>query len=804
MANFPTYPATTLEQGVDLVIFSSNQMHDVINGDATATVETETGLIPTLRKALVDNFFFKSPVAWSAGSTETVFNQLRYFENGILSGYYYAPSATTANPVPMQGTPVGDSNWTLYALKTEQLASDVYPWYFKGATGYETEISPPYIFDNAIVTINGVIQIQGEAFTIKDSKIILAEPLGLDPSTGLPNKLFAFIGKTTASTSYVEKNLLSSTTGAAMVGLPSGGNLLQAQYFVTPEQFGAIGDGVTDDTQAILKTITFANTNNIQVRADKNYRFTSSIAMSGIRWYGGTFTGNGGTMISTVSCWMENVRFEKCYVKMLGGDCRFYRNIFSNATSTAAFLMQAMTSEGTLDFSYNEMYGCKYAILQQGTGEVMTYGRYSNNYIHDIKGDAIELNVVQKHYTEGLIIENNHIANVDASGQGANWGIGIGVAGSGPYGVDVPDSQYVHNFSIVGNRVYNCRQCLHVEMGKNFTIRDNEVYPNTAVSTGTGLTTCGVALYGCQDFEVDGLTGYLLNDPSVSTRMVFIDWGVNSGRYAGPPINFTIKNLDIPESSIEIATSGSDDWENSTIVSNINCNVFKWRGLPSSSTFNNIRCRSIDFIGQHGSGEGSGGGFYTRSQFTYMKWVGCTALSGDETTVSFAKIYTDRCDQVGNNFGVPTAVDGTGHRGPVLTTISEQYFTAYDEFPGGREFPTGTVIHCASGKKHVVTVGGAFFSANEKIKATVTGQTYLQSNALNWASNGYAKAAGTKIVIPGAGANGGDLVTTIARATYVTNSLYTIDIADPIVTPTAENTQIKALNPVTFVTVNNA
>ena len=82
--------------------------------------------------------------------------------------------------------------------------------------------------------------------------------------------MFAFIGKTTASTSYVEKNLLSSTTGAAMVGLPSGGNLLQAQYFVTPEQFGAIGDGVTDDTQAILKTITFANTNNIQVRADKN------------------------------------------------------------------------------------------------------------------------------------------------------------------------------------------------------------------------------------------------------------------------------------------------------------------------------------------------------------------------------------------------------------------------------------------------------------------------------------------------------------------------------------------------------
>lgn len=800
---FPTYPATTLDQGVDLVIFSSNQLHDVINGDATATVETETGLIPTLRKALVDNFFFKSPIAWAVGSTETVFNQLRFFENGILSGYYYAPTATTANPVPMQGTPVGDSNWVLYALQTEQLASEVFPWYFAGATGYETTISPPYIFDSAIVTINGVIQIQGDAFTIQDSKIILGEPLGLDPVTGLPNKFFAFLGKTTAATAYVEKNLLSAPDGAKLVGLPTGGNLLQAQYFITPEQFGAKGDGVTDDTTALINTVAYASSNNIQVRADKNYKFSSSVAMSGVRWFGGTFTGTGGTMISTINCWFENTRFDKCYVKMLGGDCRFYRNTFSNATATAAFLMQAMTSEGTLDFCENEMFGCKYAILQQGTGERMTYGRYASNYIHDIVGDAIELNVVQAHYAEGLIIENNQIANVDASGQGANWGIGIGVAGSGPYGVDIPDTQYVRNFRITGNRIYNCRQCLHVEVGKHFLIQDNEVYPNTAVSTGTGLTTCGLALYGCQSFEVDGLTGYLLNDPSVSTRMVFIDWGVNSGTYAGPPINFTIKNLDIPESSIEITTSGSDAWENITRVSNVNCLNFKWRGLPSSSTFSDIRCRSMDFIGQHGSGEGSGGGFYTRSQYTYMSWIGCTILDAWKTNAAFSKIYTDRCDQSGNNFGVPTAVDGTGHRGPVLTTISEQYFTNYDEFPGGRDFPTGTIIHRASGGKHVVTVGGAFFSTNDRLKETVAGQTYLQSNQLNWASNTYAKAAGTKIIVPGAGAGGADLQTTIIRATYVQNSVYTIDIADPIQTPTAENIVLRAANPVTYVTVNN-
>ena len=51
---FPTYPSTTFEQAVELAIFSSNQLHNVINEDANTTIETEDGYIPSLRKALVD------------------------------------------------------------------------------------------------------------------------------------------------------------------------------------------------------------------------------------------------------------------------------------------------------------------------------------------------------------------------------------------------------------------------------------------------------------------------------------------------------------------------------------------------------------------------------------------------------------------------------------------------------------------------------------------------------------------------------------------------------------------------------
>lgn len=217
--NFPAYPATSFEQAVDLTIFASNQVGGVVNGDATSEVETENGNIPSLRKALVDNFYFKSPVAWAAGSTETVFNQLRFFSNGILSGYYYAPTATNTNAVPMGSTPSGDNNWVLYSIQQVVTPSEVYPFLLEAASGDELTISPPYIFDSAIVTINGITQVPGVSYTISDSKITLTEPLGVDPETGLANTFFAYLGKVEQGTSdYVQANALGSNVGASLVG----------------------------------------------------------------------------------------------------------------------------------------------------------------------------------------------------------------------------------------------------------------------------------------------------------------------------------------------------------------------------------------------------------------------------------------------------------------------------------------------------------------------------------------------------------------------------------------------------------
>lgn len=49
---FPTYPAVTYEQAIQSAIFTSNQIHEVLNGSNTATVDAVDGPILTVRHAL--------------------------------------------------------------------------------------------------------------------------------------------------------------------------------------------------------------------------------------------------------------------------------------------------------------------------------------------------------------------------------------------------------------------------------------------------------------------------------------------------------------------------------------------------------------------------------------------------------------------------------------------------------------------------------------------------------------------------------------------------------------------------------
>lgn len=173
-------------------------------------------------------------------------------------------------------------------------------------------------------------------------------------------------------------------------------------------------------------------------------------------------------------------------------------------------------------------------------------------------------------------------------------------------------------------------------------------------------------------------------------------------------------------------------------------------------------------------------------------------------SVAFSKMYVDRIRQDGNNFYIPVAEAITGHRGPKLITTTEEYKLYDDRFPPGREFSEGCVLWKASGGYYLVTVAGALINSDgarpDIIKATIAGQTYIQSNELNWQTD-QVKAAGTRLVIPGAGDAGNDLITTVTCGVYISNGVYTINIDPPIVTPTADNVVIRAAYPVSYVEV---
>lgn len=107
---------TQFEQAVDQVIEDSERLHKVVNGSATDTVIVEDGsTIPTLRKALLDNVYFKTPPQpWAAGTQATVFNQLYSFTNSAGTFWWYAPGASPSTPVTLPADPSTSTAWKVY------------------------------------------------------------------------------------------------------------------------------------------------------------------------------------------------------------------------------------------------------------------------------------------------------------------------------------------------------------------------------------------------------------------------------------------------------------------------------------------------------------------------------------------------------------------------------------------------------------------------------------------------------------------------------------------------------------------
>lgn len=188
-------------------------------------------------------------------------------------------------------------------------------------------------------------------------------------------------------------------------------------------------------------------------------------------------------------------------------------------------------------------HDANYAILRQGARNELHGVRITNCLFQRLQGDAIEWNVAP--HDSNIRISDHVIEDINCTNGKIHWGIGIGLAGK-TYDNRYPEEASVKNFVVANIRGRNCRQLVHVECGKHFTIRNIKAENITpAFSRKAGLDNATVALYACDNFTID-------NVDMVNSAGMLIGYGTKRGKYVAIPQNFRINNITMDNSKSDL------------------------------------------------------------------------------------------------------------------------------------------------------------------------------------------------------------------------------------------------------------
>lgn len=297
--------------------------------------------------------------------------------------------------------------------------------------------------------------------------------------------------------------------------LPSATTEIGVSAAESPRDHGAACDGKADDTRALQATFDAgARTGQrvyipvnctLSIHGELRLPSATQLTLDGaLKGAGGrlnalgdlTASGTGSIgMTDDGSGHVFGIRVQQGRVTISG-----IRFVSDGDKQLNEAILIAPTAEGISTLDIHDVYFSKvqFGILRDSSTAAHTvqFAEIHHNQFFDLSGDAIEWNIG---YGDGqLSIADNRIDLVH--GKLVNQGIGIGVAGEGPY-ADVP----IHaqdRISIVHNTVRRVRQALHCEVCVSAEIDDNKITEVDPMYGSDSIDVAAIQLVGSYDSSV--------------------------------------------------------------------------------------------------------------------------------------------------------------------------------------------------------------------------------------------------------------------------------------------------------------
>jgi hypothetical protein len=268
-----------------------------------------------------------------------------------------------------------------------------------------------------------------------------------------------------------------------------------------PRNFGGFGNGIADDTAAVVNALAAAPIGAIvPIVQGLNYRLTSPVTVTS-RIVAGDGTLSGGGLAALVSLSGSNPRCVGLGLVNPGGgkavdiaqNCNGAR--VKECVISGAALQQGVGANAT-GVKHLRVVGCTfdsigYGVLTDSAANDITDVRVIDNTFIGLTADPVEFNHPTSAGGTGLVhavVSGNHFYNTAGSGSSAGFGVGIANG---------------HDVTITGNTFRECRnEGIHIEdHSTEVTITGNTIHNGASHGMNiigvTNATVTGNTVVGC-------------------------------------------------------------------------------------------------------------------------------------------------------------------------------------------------------------------------------------------------------------------------------------------------------------------